>query len=363
MKKKVLLILTFIISFILYTNIVNAATELTCVYIRTSGQAAMKIVQYKDGTKIVAVNTKEKEPSADSENWHIAELVSFASDEELNSCPQYMYAEGSAHRTIFFSSNAEDKYAKLLSSKNGIEDKYNSVKDPNYIPGEKSIMEDEIASGKWIVGCQYKKINDNKYLYLYFNETEIRLVDNDIVLPKNPEGQNYVLTPYQVFSDVQVSRVIKEYNTNGGCPINIYRNTLTSTVNQGTVVYSLDRKSSGSNLTTYVFIKSTDGKSDSKPINPTDCNQLLGEDVINFINEIMKWVRIFVPILLIGLGILDFTKATFQKNEEDMKKTREKFIKRIIAAVLVFLAPIFINLLLELANSAWDWINPETCIK
>ena len=90
---------------------------------------------------------------------------------------------------------------------------------------------------------------------------------------------------------------------------------------------------------------------------------LLGEDVVNFINQIMKWIRIFVPILLIGLGILDFTKATFSKSEDDMKKSREKFIKRIVAAVLVFLAPIFINLILELANSVWSWISPETCIK
>ena len=77
----------------------------------------------------------------------------------------------------------------------------------------------------------------------------------------------------------------------------------------------------------------------------------------------MKWIRIFVPILLIGLGVLDFAKATFEKSEDDMKKIREKFIKRIVAAVLVFLAPIFVNLLLELANSVWEWINPNTCIK
>ena len=46
-----------------------------------------------------------------------------------------------------------------------------------------------------------------------------------------------------------------------------------------------------------------------------------------------------------------------------LKKDRERFIKRIIAAVLVFLAPILINLILDLANNVWNWINPETCIK
>ena len=46
-----------------------------------------------------------------------------------------------------------------------------------------------------------------------------------------------------------------------------------------------------------------------------------------------------------------------------MKKKRETFIKRIIAAVLVFLAPILVNLLLDVANDVWNWINPDTCLK
>ena len=42
----------------------------------------------------------------------------------------------------------------------------------------------------------------------------------------------------------------------------------------------------------------------------------------------MQWIRIFVPILLIGLGILDFTKAVFSKSEDDMKKSRKIFKKK-----------------------------------
>lgn len=46
-----------------------------------------------------------------------------------------------------------------------------------------------------------------------------------------------------------------------------------------------------------------------------------------------------------------------------MKKSREKFIKRIIAAVAVFLVPIFVNLILDLANMAWNNISSDTCIR
>ena len=49
--------------------------------------------------------------------------------------------------------------------------------------------------------------------------------------------------------------------------------------------------------------------------------------------------------------------------DDDMKKAREKFIKRIVAAVLVFLVPIFVNLILDLANMAWSNINSDTCVR
>ena len=361
MKKKILLVLTFIISFILYTNNVEAASELTCVYQEGKGQKAVKIVQYADGTKKVYVNMKEKTPNTDSEYWYYASNVSFNSDEELTFCPKYMDYAGGANRTVIFSPTVKNGYAELIHEQSGIDDKHNSVEDEDYVYGEKSKMADELASGKWLIGCQYKKLNtDDKYVYLYFNETKVRFVEGEDVLPIYTKEKN--LNPYTKSCDIEISRVIKEYNSNGGCPVNIYRNKLTG-VNEGKVVYSLDRLTGSSNMSTYIYVKGSDSKPEQTPSNLENCGELFGEDVVNFINQIMKWIRILVPILLIGLGILDFTKATFSKSEDDMKKSREKFIKRIVAAVLVFLVPIFVNLILELANSVWSWISPETCIK
>ena len=90
---------------------------------------------------------------------------------------------------------------------------------------------------------------------------------------------------------------------------------------------------------------------------------MIGKDAKDLINTVMKWMRITVPLLLIVFGILDFSKAVFSSNEDGMKKTREKFIKRIVAAVLVFLAPILVNLILDLGNQVWEIINADTCLK
>ena len=77
----------------------------------------------------------------------------------------------------------------------------------------------------------------------------------------------------------------------------------------------------------------------------------------------MGLIRIAVPIILIVFGIVDFFRATFSDNEDNMKKDRERFIKRIIAAIIVFIVPMFVHLVLTIANNVWGYINPETCVK
>ena len=91
-----------------------------------------------------------------------------------------------------------------------------------------------------------------------------------------------------------------------------------------------------------------------------DCETLLGEDLIKKINSYLNIIKIAVPIIVIGLGIADFTKAIFA-GEEDMKKAQKQFIKRLIIAILIFLTPTLVNLLLSLANKVWTIISPNSC--
>lgn len=91
-----------------------------------------------------------------------------------------------------------------------------------------------------------------------------------------------------------------------------------------------------------------------------DCETLLGEELINKINSYLNIIKIAVPIIVIGFGIADFTKAVFS-DEENMKKAQKQFIKRLIIAILIFLTPTFVNLLLSLANKVWTIISPNSC--
>lgn len=92
-----------------------------------------------------------------------------------------------------------------------------------------------------------------------------------------------------------------------------------------------------------------------------DCKSLLGQDLIDKINSYLNIIKIAVPIILIAFGIIEFTKAVFAGDEESMKKAQKSFIKRLVIAVLIFLTPTLINLLLGLANKVWLTISPNAC--
>lgn len=92
-----------------------------------------------------------------------------------------------------------------------------------------------------------------------------------------------------------------------------------------------------------------------------DCGTLIGSDFIAQIEKFTNILKIAIPILLIGFGILDFTKAIFEQDESKMKAAQKKFFMRIAIALLFFLLPVFVKLLLNIANKAWNFISPNTC--
>lgn len=85
------------------------------------------------------------------------------------------------------------------------------------------------------------------------------------------------------------------------------------------------------------------------------CEKLLSDKVLDVIEIIFLLIRILAPILLIVLTMLDYTSA-IAAGEDALSKSNSKFIKRLIATVLVFLAPTLINFLMDITG-----ISDGTC--
>lgn len=97
------------------------------------------------------------------------------------------------------------------------------------------------------------------------------------------------------------------------------------------------------------------------PINTLEitCKGLFGskkdpDSLRSLINEILQYPRIIVPILVIGLGIIDLSKAVLASKEDEMKKAQSTFVKRLIIGVAFFFIPLFVDIIMTLADIVWN---------
>lgn len=97
-----------------------------------------------------------------------------------------------------------------------------------------------------------------------------------------------------------------------------------------------------------------------------ECEDIFGDkndpdSLYGMIHQILSFIRILVPILLILLGSLDFGRAVLASDQDALKKAQSRFIKRAIAAIAVFFLPYFIELILDIIKNSID-IDVENCV-
>ena len=102
--------------------------------------------------------------------------------------------------------------------------------------------------------------------------------------------------------------------------------------------------------------------------NTTMCGGIAVPDsLFNLVATIIRIIKIVVPILLIIWGMLDFAKAVISQKEDDIKAGQAKFMKRLIAALIVFLivtvVQLAINIVGNLGGEGNDSSNAWTCAK
>lgn len=80
---------------------------------------------------------------------------------------------------------------------------------------------------------------------------------------------------------------------------------------------------------------------------PIDCG-LLDPELVSTIQQIFDIVRLIVPIILVLFGSMDFGKAVIANDPDALKKAASSFLKRAVAAVIIFFLPTIIRYLLTL---------------
>ena len=80
------------------------------------------------------------------------------------------------------------------------------------------------------------------------------------------------------------------------------------------------------------------------------------------IGYILFAIKIIVPLLLIVTGMIRFGKSIMAENNDDIEKSKSIFIKKLIAAVAVFLVIQLVSLVMGLINDDNSWKKCAKCV-
>lgn len=88
---------------------------------------------------------------------------------------------------------------------------------------------------------------------------------------------------------------------------------------------------------------------------------VIPQQIANLIAIAYNLIKIGVPIILIINGMLDLGKAVLAQKDEDVKKGQKTFLSRLIAAAIVFLVFVIVQLVVGIVNSGDQTI--WSCVK
>ncbi|MBQ7104814.1 MAG: hypothetical protein IJN90_03055 [Bacilli bacterium] len=94
-----------------------------------------------------------------------------------------------------------------------------------------------------------------------------------------------------------------------------------------------------------------------------DCSGLLTVEAADLIKEIVGYLRVGVPILLIILCSSDFVSVVTSQDDNAMKKAGSRIIKRFIAAAAFFFVPVIIEFILgiDAIKNSLNLVDDPTC--
>ena len=96
------------------------------------------------------------------------------------------------------------------------------------------------------------------------------------------------------------------------------------------------------------------------------CNGIFTEEALELIDEVLGYFRILAPAVLVLMIAVDFFTATMGMEppggrDEAMRKAISKVSKRVIAAILLFLIPTIVKVLLSMDGIRDTIVSDPSC--
>lgn len=92
------------------------------------------------------------------------------------------------------------------------------------------------------------------------------------------------------------------------------------------------------------------------------CSEPAMVSIMTLIGWVVTGIKIVVPIILVVVGMIDMAKAVAEKSEDNIKKAQKALITKAITAVVVFLIPTLVTLLMTVLGTD-EWKPCFDCVK
>lgn len=150
------------------------------------------------------------------------------------------------------------------------------------------------------------------------------------------------------FSYDDLSGITKLTN---GCPKQVYVSNI-----EGYCTYSFIKKA-GFGRVNYDFTESVvdgTGESVNDPSVEVPKDYVHGCDNIPetaaFVKKIYSLLKYLIPVLVIGLSIVDFVKVLLNGEEKIYKEAWSKFVKRIVVGIIILILPVLLSFIINLSG-------------
>ena len=214
---------------------------------------------------------------------------------------------------------------------------------------------------QWENECKYN--GGEGALTLYIKSGKSLIIKQDpiysdtLVIYNGESKQDFDKWPNKRKYDLKNKIIVND----GKCPVMVYEVKRSYASNWWMAIYYTYSLSDPNTWGTEVFfLEGGNSSSSSKDNNGyTNCGGIIDTTTKEIINKYLGYVHIIVPIMILALGVYDFLRAMIASKEDEMKKAQKRFIIRLVAGVLVFLAPTIVNLIIDILNSSVT--NREAC--
>lgn len=98
-------------------------------------------------------------------------------------------------------------------------------------------------------------------------------------------------------------------------------------------------------------------------VHAADCDAIFTPEAYDFIRELLGYVTILVPILLIVLCSTDLVAIVVSQDDSVSKKAGGRIVKRFIAAAAFFFVPLLVRFVLGLepVKNSLNLVDDPTC--